>query len=210
MATDKTDIYNLSLFSIGHSRRVTSPTEESTERRNCEAVYGPSKRALLTMANWSFAKTITKLSLTGYTPKGWAYEYHYPIGCIKAIEIMRDSSYQKEIPFQTALRYDDVSDTEKRVIWTNEPLAQLLYVRDVNSTTLFTPLFDTTLAYYMGIPLARIMAKNTRTPSEMTQLFQYHLSEAIRAGEAEAQDKPEQDADWIQQAYGINNGEENL
>jgi len=32
--------------------------------------------------------------------------------------------------------------------------------------------------------------------------FQNHLSEAVRRGEAEAQDKPEQDAEWIKDAYG--------
>lgn len=211
MATDKTEIYNLSLFHIGHTRRVESPTENSTERRNCEAVYNSAKRSLLTMANWSFAKTIVNLSLTGFTPKGWAYEYHYPQGCIKALEIARDSDAQKEIPFQTALRYNDETGAETRVIWTDEANAQLLFVRNVQSPTVFTPLFDLTLAYYMGIPLSRVMAKNTRVAGEMTQLFQFHLSEAIRAGEAEAQDKPEQDADWIKEAYGVNTyGKENL
>lgn len=203
MATDKTELYNISLFNIGHSRKVSSPTEETTERRNCESVYESSKRALLTMANWSFAKAIVSLSLTGFTPKGWAYEYHYPQGCIKAIEIARDSSLQKEIPYQTALRYDAATGAENRVIWTDEPLAQLIFIRNVESPTVFTPLFDMTLACFMGIPLSRVMSKNSRTPAEMTQLFQYYLSEAIRSGEVEAQDKPEQDADWIKEAYGI-------
>ena len=203
MATNKTDIYNLALFHIGHSTRVQSPTEPTTERRNCEAVYETAKRALLTMANWSFAKAITALSLTGNTPKGWAYEYYYPQGCIKALEIARDSDRQKEIPFQTALRYDESTGAETRVIWTDEAGAQLLFMRDVQNPTVFTPPFDMTLSYFMGIPLARVMAKNTRTPGEMSQLFQFHLSEAIRSGEAEAQDKPEQDADWIKEAYGI-------
>lgn len=131
------------------------------------------------------------------TPKGWAYEYYYPQGCIKALEIARDSDLQKEIPFQTALRYDQETGAESRVIWTDEPNAQLLFVRDVQNTTVFTPLFDLTLSYFMGIPLSRVMAKNTRTPAEMSQLFQFHLGEAIRSGEAEAQDKEEQDAEWI-------------
>lgn len=203
MANQKTDIYNLALFHIGHSRRIDSPTENSTERRNCESVYESSKRALLTMANWSFAKTVVNLTLTGNTPKGWAYEYYYPQGCIKAIEIARDTNLQKEIPFQTALRYNDSTQEETRVIWTDEANAQLLFMRNVQSPPVFTPLFDLTLSYFMGIPLARVMAKNTRTPGEMSQLFQFHLGEAIRSGEAEAQDKPEQDADWIKEAYGI-------
>lgn len=197
MATNKTDIYNLSLFHIGHSRRVQSPTEDSTERRNCESVFDSCKRSLLTMANWSFAKTIVALSLTGNQAKGWAYEYFYPQGCIKALEIARDNDLQKEIPFQTALRYDEGAGTETRVIWTDEPNAQLLFMRDVQNTNVFTPLFDLTLSYFMGIPLARVMAKNTKTPGEMSQLFQFHLGEAIRSGEAEAQDKEEQDAEWI-------------
>lgn len=199
MSTDKTEIYNLALFSIGHSRRVHSPTEDSTERRNCEAIYEQSKRGLLTMANWSFAKTGVALSLTGQKPKGWAHEYYYPQGCIKALEIARDHDAQPEIPFQTALRYDEVSGKETRVIWTDEAGANLIYIRDVQSPAVFTPKFIDTLTHYMAIPLARIMSNNSRTPADMTQLFQYHLSEAIRSGEAEAQDKPEQDAEWIKE-----------
>jgi len=199
MATTNVDIYNLSLFYIGHSRRIESPTESTTENRNCTAIYEQSKRALLTMADWSFAKTSEFLSLTGHSATGWGNEYYYPQGCIKALEIARSSQEQDVIPFQTALRYDQISGEESRVIWTDESSAELVFLRDVLSPAMFTPKFIDTLAYYMGIPLARVMAKNTKTPADMTQMFQYNLSEAIRSGEAEAQDKKELDAEWIRE-----------
>lgn len=197
MATSKVEIFNLMLFNIGHARRIESPTESTTENRNCTAIYEQSKRALLTMADWSFAKTTVALSLTGYTPKGWAYEYYYPQGCIKALEIARESREQDPIPYQTALRYNDETGSETRVIWTDEANAELLHLRDVQSPAVFTPKFVDTLTHYAGILLARVMSKNRSTVQEMIELFQFHFNQAITSGEAEAQDKPELDAEWV-------------
>jgi len=197
MATDKVEIYNQALFNIGHAKRVISPTENTTERLNCEAVYEPRKRALLAMAKWSFAKTEVALSLTGFTPTGWEYEYFYPQGCLKALEIARASVQEKPIPFQTALRYDDTTGQETRVVWTNEAEASLLFLRNVQSPTVFTPSFDTALASFMSVDLSRVMTKSSKTPSEMFQLFQFHFQQAVLAGEAEAVEEPQPDAEWI-------------
>ena len=201
MAATKLDLYNYALFNIGHTRRVDSPTENSIERQNCEAIYEQKKQSLLSMANWGFAKTAVALSLTGNTPIGWAYEYHYPSGCLKAIEIARASREIEPISFQRALRYTEATAAEEPVLWTNEPQAQLIHIRNVVSPTVFTPQFTDTLAHYMGIDLARVMAKQKGVVDDMKSLFQYHLGEAIRMGEAEAQDEKEMDADWIRKAY---------
>lgn len=197
MATSKLEIYNQALFNIGHTKGVVSPSENTAERLNCEAVYEPRKRALIGMAKWGFAKTEETLSLTGFTPTGWLYEYYYPQQCVKALEIARSSLKAKRIPFQTALRYDASTGAESRVIWTNQAGASLLYLRDVQSPTVFTPNFETCLSFFMAPDLARVMAKNSKSPSEMFQLFQFHFQQAILAGEAEAIDEEEQEPEWI-------------
>ena len=194
MTVTKTEIYNLCLINIGHTRKATA---DSTELANCESIYEQKKRSLLTMADWSFARTYTTLALTGNTATGWTYEYAYPNGCLKAIEIARESSDTKPIPFTTGLRYNESTETEQRVILTDEANAELVYIRDIQSTTLFTPKFVDALWSYMNITLARLMAKKESTVQEMTKLFEFHMSEAIRSGETEAADKPELDAIWI-------------
>jgi hypothetical protein len=202
MSLTKVDIYNLSLFNIGHSRRVNSPTENSQERQNCDAVYEQKKRGLLSMANWSFAKAEIALSLTGESVTGWEYEYYYPQGCLKAIQIARANSLIKPIPFQRGLRYDQTSGAETAVLLTNEPNAKLFYIREITDPKIFTPKFVDTLSHYMSIDLARVMAKQKQVVDDMKSLFTYHLGEAIRMGEAEAQDEQAPDADWIRLAYG--------
>jgi hypothetical protein len=197
MANTKVDVYNLTLFNIGHTRRVASPTEDSIERQNCEAIYEQKKQSLLAMANWGFAKTEVALSLTGETPTGWAYEYYYPQGCLKAIEIARASREQDPIPFQRALRYNAATGAEDAVIWTNEADASLIFIRDVQNVKVMTTKFIDALSHYMGIDLARVMAKQKQVVDDMKSLFTYHLAEAIRMGEAEAEDEQELDAEWI-------------
>lgn len=197
MATSKLEIFNQALFNIGHTKRVNTPTENTAERLNCEAVYEPRKRTLIGMAKWGFAKTETTLSLTGYTPTGWDYEYFYPLHCVKALEISRATKAEKRIPFQTALRVNESTGEETKVIWTNQSGASLLYLRDVKNTTIFPPNFETALSFFMSPDLAHVMAKNSKSPSEMFQLFQYHFNQAIVSGEAEAIDEEEPEAEWI-------------
>ena len=203
MARTQLDCYNTALFNIGHTRRVNSPNETSIERQNCETIFEQKKQSLLSMANWGFAKTVTALSLTGYTPIGWEYEYYYPANCLRAIEISRSSKFDDKIPFQRAARYDSDTGKESAVIWTNQKDASLIHIRDIQNFDIFTPQFFDTLCAYMGIDLARVMAKQKQVVEDMKAQFSYHISEAVRMGEVEATDEPEMDANWIREAYGI-------
>ena len=203
MANSKLNCYNISLFNIGHTRRVNTLIEDTVERRNCETVYEQKKESLLSSSNWGFAKTSVGLSSTGYTPIGWAYEYFYPIGCLRAIEIAKASRELDPIPFQSALRYNQDDGSERRVIWTNEPQANLIFIRNVQDPSVFTPKFTDALCAYMGIDLSRVMAKDSSVTNDMKQMFATHISEAIRMSEIEAKDEKELDADWIREAYGV-------
>lgn len=198
MAQDKLDIWNLGLISVGHSKKVVSPTEKTTERRHCESLYDPYRKALLTMNKWAFATITQPLTATSNTPPtGWAYEYVYPNGCLKAVEIHRASASLPEIPFKKGAVYDEATSTHQLVIWTNEPDASLVWIRDVDDPKFFTPLFDLTLAHYMGITLSRLLSKSTKTPQEMFQAAQYYQNEAVIAGEVEGDDFEYPEPDWI-------------
>lgn len=202
MANTKLDVYNLTLFYFGHARRIEDPTETSTENRILTSVYDQGKESLLTMAKWGFTKSFVQLTLTEYTPTGWLYEYLYPQGCLKAIEIAKANKNQKPIPFQTGLRYVASPESEKKVILTNEPNAELIFTRNIQNVAMMTPTFVQTLAYYLAIPASRVLAKDKGVTQDMIQMFQFHFNQAIIAGEAEAQDEPHPDATWITEAYG--------
>lgn len=197
MAKDNISIYNLALFHVGHSQKVISPTEKTTERRHCETVYDPYRIALLTMAKWSFATITETLTLTGNSAIGYEYEYKYPSGCLKALEIARGSAKNDKIPFKTAAVKNATTGKPERVIWTNEPNASLIYIFDVEDVAMFTPLFNLTLAHYMGVPIARVLAQSSRTATEMFQLAQYYFNQAVLSGEVEAEDFDLPEPDWI-------------
>lgn len=196
MAQSKLDIWNFSLAQIGHTKRVVSPTEKTAERRRCEESYDFYRKALLTMAKWNFATVVETLTPTANTPTGWTYEYVYPSGCLKAIEIAKASAQLDPIPYKAGSVYD-ASTGAQRVIWTDEYQAKLVYVRNVTDTTMYTPLFEMTLAHLMGVPLARMIPKSTKLPTEMFQLAQFYFDEAVRAGEVEATDAELPEPEWI-------------
>lgn len=201
MAQTKVDVYNNSLFLIGHTVKVNNPDEQTIEATNCKAVYDIHRRAILTQANWGFAKTEIALSLTGNTPKGWAYEYHYPAKCLKVIELMRDSPLLPKIPFQIGSHYDANTGEEIKTIWTNEAGAYALFTRDTEIVDLFTPKFFDTLSSRVAVDLARVMTTLVSI-KDMWNMFTYNFSEAVRVGEAEAEDEPEKESSWITEAYG--------
>jgi len=201
MAQSKLDIYNFSLFQIGHTRTVNSPTENTIERKHCDAVYNQHRRAILESSKWAFAKTFIKLSLTGNVTPDGRLEYHYPIECLKALEIVRSSPRVPKIPFMTGSIRDIETNEERRVIWTNAPDAVLLCIRDVTLPSMFTSNFTQALSYRMGVDLATVLAKNSSKSNDMFKLYQWAMDQAILSGEVEAEDEPERDAEWIEQAY---------
>lgn len=197
MSTSKNDIFNLSIFQIGHTKTIFDPDENSPEAAHCRKIYDQHRRAILSMAKWSFAKTVTPLALTANTPNGWSYEYQYPSGCLKALEIAKTNPYDAPIPFQAGSTYDSVNNVNNRVIWTNWEGASLVHIRDLEDTTKFTPMFVQTLANRMSSDLARVLAKKDTLAGQMFQMYQLSFNDAVRMGEVEAEDVPQNDAAWI-------------
>lgn len=193
------DICNFALFAIAHTRAINNIDENSVESRHCKRIYDQLRRALLTRANWHFAKTIVTLEQTVGTPPGdWLYEYYRPAGVIAVREIIRSSKLEPKIKFTSGTTYNPDTGVDKQVIWTNQYQAQMLVTRDITLTTHFSPNFSLALSYRMAMDLALVLADKAAYRKEMERMFMWHLSEAERLGEIETQDDPvEQDAAWI-------------
>lgn len=198
MVMTKIDICNQALLGVGHSRKIVTATEDTPEKNQTFRVYEPARRSLLQMGRWGFATDVVTLVDTGNTPIGWDYEYVYPMGTLKALEIARASSDQDPIPYKTASTLDATTGAQRRVIWTNEAQASLLRIRDVQLSSMFTPLFDQCLACLMGVMgLARTIAKSENAVKESWQALNYWYGQAVQQGEVEAEDIPTPDAPWI-------------
>lgn len=125
--TDKTDIVNLALQTIGTRTTVTASelaNGTSNEAIQANLIYDKYRDELLRMAPWDCAlKTanLTYITSSPGTPENtspatslwrrgqpappWAYEYQYPVDCIKACWIVpaANTGFSSSIPITTAV-----------------------------------------------------------------------------------------------------------
>jgi len=196
MAT-QVDIYNRAWFEIGHTRKVNAITDGTPEANDCNTIYDGDREQLLSRGRWGFAKDVFTLALTLRTPKGWAFEYYYPLTCLTALEIARDNVRDKKIPFQVGSYYDAATNVEKKVIWTNHEFASLVGIRNIKNPLMFSPMFTAALVSTMAAKLSLTKAKDTKLSAQKMKEAMYYFSEAVRVGEVEAEDEETQDPNWI-------------
>lgn len=102
--TSATDVANLALLNIGTRSTIESLTETSAEARVCNQYYNLTRRQLLRMAYWGFARAFINLALIksapgtpenpnpssaatwspAFPPQPWLFEYAYPDECLMA------------------------------------------------------------------------------------------------------------------------------
>lgn len=123
MTTD-VDNCNNALLKIGVPRIISSLTQDAVEARACNTVYSNTRDCLLRMAPWDCAlKTLNLAYITSVpgTPENtspatnlwqpgqprppWAYEYQYPVDCLRACWIIPaiQSGFAGGIPITTAV-----------------------------------------------------------------------------------------------------------
>ena len=122
--TTAVDIANRALLSIGLQKKISSLTQDSVEAQTANLVYDNIRRRLLRMAPWDCALTTENLvyisSVVG-TPENtspapllwspgqpsppWAYEYQYPVDCLRACWIIpaTQTGYAGGVPVTTAV-----------------------------------------------------------------------------------------------------------
>lgn len=148
------DIANAALSLLGADATIVSihPADGSIEAGLAARFLPGCRRLLLTTFEWGFAKKRVALSLLVNNPSEvWKYAYQEPAKCLKAWRVLRAGAKDEQ----------DSADFERegRVILTNERNAQLSYTEDITDYTLFTPSFESALAFllasYMAGPIIR-------------------------------------------------------
>jgi len=87
--TSAVDICNRALADCGARSTIGSLTDGSIEAVQCSFFYGPSRKALLRMANWGFARTQILMTQVGdlypdnTSPYPELYSYVYPPDCLR-------------------------------------------------------------------------------------------------------------------------------
>lgn len=155
-------ICNMALSHLGSEARVSSisPPDGSVEAGHCSTFYDIARTELVEPGVWRFALKRATLPLLAVNPRtAWAYAYAVPSDCMRPQRVLRAGA-GITVFNQDDTRYSpndaDSADftTEGDVLYTNEPDAVLVYVRDVTDTGKFPPSFTSALSYLLSSYLA--------------------------------------------------------
>lgn len=143
MASSTTQIANLALGKIAQSR-IESLTEESTEARWANEYFGHARDYVTEAGLWRHAKkTLTLEEGTNDRDDDYRYAYNRPSDCLKFCYVL---------PLRGAFdpRYPIRFETEGDLIYTDEPTARGLYIRQITDVTKYVPSFTEALAWYLA------------------------------------------------------------
>lgn len=122
--TSSIDIVNRALLLIGQPKKISAFTQDSVEAQAATLAYDNVRRRLLRMAPWDCAlKTLNLTYITSVvgTPENtspaptlwapgqpsppWAYEYQYPVDCLRACWVIpsTQTGYAGGVPITTAV-----------------------------------------------------------------------------------------------------------
>lgn len=163
--TAKTNICNIALRRVRTDTIDDFDTDTSEQANDCRLFYDIQRRKLLRQFDWNFTKRTRALTLKSTQPDEWTYAYDYPNECLKAQYIIPPESSRNvvtttgistprlqfdRIPFEII---NDASDGEKMIV-TDYQDAYLAYTYDASDETLFDPLFEDALEWFLAIDLA--------------------------------------------------------
>lgn len=169
---NRTDICNMAL-SIIKRQRINSFDDNTEEARECKIYYEHTRKRLLKMYNWGFARHVEKLALRTDKIPGWDYIYGYPRECL-ALQFVFDENHarSKEMERQD---FQVITITgHDRVICTNVEDAWAEYIFDVKNTEAFSEEFLEALTRLLAADIAIPLTGNS-------ELMQANLQMAERA-----------------------------
>lgn len=184
---------NMALSHIGSDARVSTidPPDGSVEAGHCATFYDLARTELLEPGNWRF--TLKRASLAEITNESdvWAYAYALPSDCLRSLRILTPSIgvtvfTQDEVEVLQDEANSARFTLEGTTLFSNEPDATLLYVRDITDTTKFTPSFTSALSYLLASYLAGPVVKGNEGAKLGDSMRQRAMSIADTAATASA------------------------
>jgi len=200
MATE-VDICNLALAHLGDDATIASlsPPEGSAQAEKAARFYPIARNNLLEMHNWNFAAKRGNLALTTNSLDQWDYAYVAPADMMSPVAIISPTSQND---YATRMSAGDTPGgitsnyaptivagqytpqqfaVEGEFIYTNQENAMLRYQAFITDSSLFSPLFVTTLSWHLASMLAGPVIKGDQGAAEAkrsTQMMTNYLTSA--------------------------------
>lgn len=155
MASGAVEIVNLALTNLG-ARVVMSLDDDVQEARVMKVLWDPSRKAILRMHPWNFAKRRVVLSPTTTTPAyGYTYFFNLPSDCIRVL----------------GLEDNDDFKIEGRGLVTDDQSISLSYIADVTDTAQYDTLFDQALALHLAWSACKNITQETALKDQLWRDF---------------------------------------
>ena len=178
MAASPTQIANLALGKIGQ-QRIENISDDLKEARWALEYYGHARDYVTEAGLWRHAKrTLTLAEASNDRDDDYQYAYERPSDCLKFVYVLPlRGAFDPRAP----IRYESEGD----LIYTDEPTARGLYLRQITDVTKFMPSFTEAVAWY----LAHLLVSPLRLENKLleTTLSGYGgaLSHAAACGDIE-------------------------
>jgi hypothetical protein len=185
--TSEVDIVNNAILKI-RGNSISALGEAGAEGEYAAVLYPQIRDAVLADHPWNFAITRAALARDATAPAfEYSYRFQLPSDCLRVWDV-----YDHTTPWKVEGRY----------ILTDEAECNIIYIKRVETTGLFSPLFVEALATRLAASLAVPIAGDQGLKSS---LFQEYIQVIRRAKTADAQ---EGSADNIQATlwWDIGNG----
>lgn len=119
-------------------------------------VYPFAVAACARLTAWSYARTVSSLTLTGNVAKfPWAFEYAFPDNCIDVWQLCPDTLVDQNnpVPIAWARGVNLVASVQASVIWTNINPARAIFNGNPLEPT-WDPLFREAVVSYLAAEFA--------------------------------------------------------
>lgn len=162
--TTEINIINAALIKLGSDLINSRSQANSKSAKVANQLYDMLRQELLRRHPWNFATKRASLALLTTEPAfEYSYEFQLPADCLRVIRL-RD-------PYQTY-------KIEGRKILTNDTTCQIIYIADIDDTSLFDPLFSNVLSIYLAYRMASAITGSSQLEQELGSLFTITLRDA--------------------------------
>lgn len=185
MTSTNVSICNEALSMIG-AKTIQSFDDNAENARRCASIYASTRKALLRMHPWSFAKKRAQLApVTTHPTFGYENSFPLPRDFVRVI-----SAGVEEY------------EVEARHILANTNLINLVYVSDEDNEELWDSLFSECMSLYLVHKLAKPISGSNAEADSAWQKLQNMLKQARAIN---GQERPAQDfaADYTPNLIGV-------
>lgn len=185
---------------LGHELVIsnvdTDTSQQAISIKNC---FDAERDFVLRSLPWPWATAYAALGLVAGTTStaannDWQYSYRYPPDCLQArrLTVLGNRTTATRIPFAIG------RDSTARLIFTDEPDAELEYTIAITAATEFDPIFASMLAWRIAATIAPAQSRTQLKAADAMRMFLGEWQVAASVALNERQADPPREADWIQ------------